>query len=61
MLEILVVMLIVVKVVFGIITVHEIKKPQMVIIRKYNEMYDDDEDEIYMGLDDLEEESDISI
>lgn len=61
MLEILVVILIVVKVVFGIITVHEIKKPQMVIIRKYNEMYDDDEDEIYMGLDDLEEESDISI
>ena len=41
MLEILVVILIVVKVVFGIITVHEIKKPQMVIIRKYNEMYDD--------------------
>lgn len=61
MLEILVVILIVVKVVFGIITVHEIKKPQMVIIRKYNEMYDDDEDKIYMGLDDLEEESDISI
>lgn len=61
MLEILVVILIVVKVVFGIITVHEIKKPQMVIIRKYNEMYDDDENEIYMGLDDLEEESDISI
>lgn len=61
MLEILVVILIVVKVVFGIITVHEIKKPQMVIIRKYNEMYDDDENEIYMGLDDLKEESDISI
>ena len=61
MLEILVVILIVVKVVFGIITVHEIRKPQMVIIRKYNEMYDDEEDEIYMGFDDLEEESDISI
>ena len=61
MLEILVVILIVVKIVFGVITVHEIRKPQMVIIRKYNEMYDDEEDELYMGLDDLEEESDISI
>ena len=61
MLEILVVILIVIKIVFGVITVHEIRKPQMVIIRKYNEMYDDEEDELYMGLDDLEEESDISI
>ena len=49
MLEILLIVIILLKLIFGTIIVHEIRKPQMVIIRPYDDFFEN------------EEESDISI
>lgn len=54
MLEILLVIIILLKLIFGTIIVHEIRKPQMVIIRPYSEFFDTEDFE-------EEEESDIFI
>lgn len=60
MLEILLVIIILLKLIFGTIIVHEIRKPQMIIIRPYSEFFDTEDD---FTEDDFEkeEESDISI
>lgn len=60
MLEILLGIIILLKLIFGIIIVHEIRKPQMAIIRPYSEFFDT---EYNFTEDDFEkeEESDISI
>lgn len=59
MLEILLGVIILLKLIFGIIIVHEVKKPQTVIIRPYSEFFDTDDN---FTEDDFEEkeESDIS-
>ena len=60
MLEILIGILILLKLIFGTIIVHEVRKPQMVIIRPYSEFFDTKDN---FTEDDFEEEeeSDISI
>lgn len=60
MLEILIGILILLKLIFGTIIVHEVRKPQMVIIRPYSEFFDTGDN---FTEDDFEEEeeSDISI
>lgn len=60
MLEILIGILILLKLIFGTIIVHEVRKPQMVIIRPYNEFFDT-EDNFTEDDFEEEEESDISI
>lgn len=59
MLEILLGIIILLKLIFGTVIVHEIRKPQMVIIRPYSEFFDEDDN---FTEDDFkeEEESDIS-
>ena len=59
MLEILLGVIILLKLIFGTIIVHEVKKPQTVIIRPYSEFFDIDDN---FTEDDFEEkeESDIS-
>lgn len=59
MLEILLGVIILLKLIFGTIIVHEVKKPQTVIIRPYSEFFDTDDN---FTEDDFEEkeESDIS-
>ena len=60
MLEILLGILILLKLIFGTIIVHEVRKPQMVIIRPYSEFFDTDDNFTEDGFEE-EEESDISI
>lgn len=60
MLEILIGILILLKLIFGTIIVHEVRKPQMVIIRPYSEFFDT-EDNFTKDDFEEEEESDISI
>ena len=60
MLEMLIGILILLKLIFGTIIVHEVKKPQMVIIRPYSEFFDT-EDNFTEDDFEEEEESDISI
>lgn len=60
MLEILIGILILLKLIFGTIIVHEVRKPQMVIIRPYSEFFDI-EDNFTEDDFEEEEESDISI
>lgn len=60
MLEILIGILILLKLIFGTIIVHEVRKPQMVIIRPYSELFDT-EDNFTEDDFEEEEESDISI
>lgn len=60
MLEILIGILILLKLIFGTIIVHEVRKPQMVIIRLYSEFFDT-EDNFTEDDFEEEEESDISI
>lgn len=60
MLEILIGILILLKLIFGTIIVHEVRKPQMVIIRSYSEFFDT-EDNFTEDDFEEEEESDISI
>ena len=55
MLEILLGIIILLKLIFGTIIVHEIRKPQTVIIRPYSDFFDTEADF------ENEEESDISI
>ena len=55
MLEILLIIIILLKLIFGTIIVHEIRKPQTVIIRPYSDFFDTESDF------ENEEESDISI
>lgn len=59
MLEILLGVIILLKIIFGTIIVHEVRKPQTVIIRPYSEFFDTDDN---FTEDDFkeEEESDIS-
>ena len=59
MLEILLGVIILLKIIFGTIIVHEVRKPQTVIIRPYSEFFDTDD---IFTEDDFkeEEESDIS-
>jgi hypothetical protein len=59
-LEILIGILILLKLIFGTIIVHEVRKPQMVIIRPYSEFFDT-EDNFTEDDFEEEEESDISI
>jgi hypothetical protein len=59
-LEILIGILILLKLIFGTIIVHEVRKPQMVIIRPYSEFFDT-EDNFTEDDFEKEEESDISI
>jgi len=58
-LEVLLGILILLKIIFGTVIVHEVKKPQTVIIRPYSEFFDTDDN---FTEDDFEEEeeSDIS-
>lgn len=59
MLEVLLGILILLKIIFGTVIVHEVKKPQTVIIRPYSEFFDTDD--IFTEDDfEEEEESDIS-
>lgn len=60
MLEMLIGILILLKLIFGTIIVHEVRKPQMVIIRPYSEFFDT-EDNFTEDDFEEEEESDISI
>lgn len=60
MLEILIGILILLKLIFGTIIVHEVRKSQMVIIRPYSEFFDT-EDNFTEDDFEEEEESDISI
>lgn len=60
MLEILIGILILLKLIFGTIIVHEVRKPQMVIIRPHSEFFDT-EDNFTEDDFEEEEESDISI
>ena len=60
MLEILIGILILLKLIFGTIIVHEVRKPQMVLIRPYSEFFDT-EDNFTEDDFEEEEESDISI
>lgn len=60
MLEILIGILILLKLIFGTIIVHEVRKPQTVIIRLYSEFFDT-EDNFTEDDFEEEEESDISI
>lgn len=60
MLEILIGILILLKLIFGTIIVHEVRKPQMVIIRPYSEFFNT-EDNFTEDDFEEEEESDISI
>jgi len=58
-LEVLLGILILLKIIFGTVIVHEVKKPQTVIIRPYSEFFDTDD--IFTEDDfEEEEESDIS-
>lgn len=58
MLEILLGIIILLKLIFGTLIVHEIKKPQMVIIRPYSEFFDTDDN---FTEDDFEEEEELDI
>ena len=60
MLEILLGIIILLKLIFGTVIVHEIRKPQMVIIRPYSEFFDAEDDFTENDFE-KEEESDISI
>lgn len=60
MLEILIGILILLKLIFGTIIVHEVRKPQMVIVRPYSGFFDT-EDNFTEDDFEEEEESDISI
>ena len=60
MLEILIGILILLKLIFGTIIVHEVRKPQMVVIRPYSEFFNT-EDNFTEDDFEEEEESDISI
>ena len=58
MLEILLGVIILLKIIFGTIIVHEVRKPQTVIIRPYSEFFDTDDN---FTEDDFKEENKILI